>query len=107
MGGLPELRGVHSQWQDAVCAPGAAARIWREQPLCWTLEWAIHFDLLQVQPGVPFNMSAAGPEVKMAINIAVGDTDRKQDGDPNLGLRHEQWLSGERANRACVSEFAT
>jgi SSS family solute:Na+ symporter len=63
----------------------------------WTSEIAIDFDpMLELAPGVFWNTS--WPATTMGINIAIGDTDQPSEGDPEYGLRHEMWFSG---NKGC------
>jgi hypothetical protein len=47
------------------------------------------------------------PDTEMGINIALGDVDRPQDGDAKMGIRHENWFSGCRANRTHIVDFGT
>lgn len=71
----------------------------------WVGEWAIDFDLLRTRPGKPY--SATMPDTAMSINIALGDVDLPTDGDPKMGIRHEQWLCGDHAGRTHLCQFCT
>lgn len=69
----------------------------------YAVEWRVGFELLQLQPGRPYVSDM--PDTPVGLNIAVGDADRPQDAFTAFGLRHEQWWSGEAANRTQVREF--
>ena len=62
----------------------------------YAIEWAVDYSLLQITAGKPYMSDM--PDTEMGINIALGDVDRPQDGDPKMGIRHENWFSGCRAN---------
>jgi hypothetical protein len=69
----------------------------------WVAEWEISFELMQIEPGKPYQASM--PDTLMGINIAIGDVDTPAEGDPNYGIRHEQWPCGTKARRTDISEF--
>ena len=69
----------------------------------YAIEWAVDYSLLQITAGKPYTSDM--PDTEMGINIALGDVDRPQDGDPKMGIRHENWFSGSRANRTHIVDF--
>ena len=71
----------------------------------YVIEWAIDFELMQIEKGKPY--SPAMEDTVMGLNIALGDVDLPSQGDKNYGLRHENWFSGDRANRTRIVEFGT
>ena len=57
-------------------------------------------------PGVFFKPGAE--EVKMGLNIAVGDLDEKEKGTGNFGnFHHEDWFAGEKNKRTNLRQWGT
>jgi solute:Na+ symporter, SSS family len=73
----------------------------------YIIEWAISFDpCLEVKPGEFFK--PGDKEVRMGLNIAVGDLDEKSKGEGNFGnFHHEEWFAGERDKRTSLKEWGT
>ncbi len=73
----------------------------------YIIEWAIRFDpCLEVSPGRFFTPGTS--EVKMGLNLAVGDLDEKDKGTGNFGnFHHEDWFAGEKNKRTNVKQWGT
>ena len=73
----------------------------------YVIEWAVNFDpCLEVAPGV-FYSTAMG-DVKMGLNIAVGDLDEKERGEGNFGnFHHEDWFAGRPRTRTLRREWGS
>jgi SSS family solute:Na+ symporter len=73
----------------------------------YIIEWAVSFDpCLEVAAGRFFEPSDR--EVRMGLNIAVGDLDEKQKGEGNFGnFHHEDWWAGERDRRTQLRQWGT
>ena len=73
----------------------------------YVIEWAIRFDpCLEVSSGRFFTPSRS--EVKMGLNIAVGDLDEEDKGKGNFGnFHHEDWFAGEKNKRTNVKQWGT
>lgn len=73
----------------------------------YIIEWAVSFDpCLEIAPGKYF--SPGDSEVKMGLNIAVGDLDEKAKGAGNFGsFHHEDWFAGERNKRTNLRQWGT
>jgi SSS family solute:Na+ symporter len=73
----------------------------------YIIEWAVNFDpCLEIKPGVFFQ--PGDQEVKMGLNIAVGDLDEKEKGIGNFGnFHHEDWFAGERGKRTNLKQWGT
>ena len=71
----------------------------------YVIEWLVDYSLLQITAGHPYHSGM--PDTEMGINIALGDVDRPQDGDPKMGIRHENWFSGDRPNRTHIVDFGS
>ena len=73
----------------------------------YIIEWAIRFDpCLEVSPGRFFTPGTS--EVKMGLNLAVGDLDEKAKGKGNFGnFHHEDWFAGEKNKRTNVKQWGT
>lgn len=73
----------------------------------YVIEWAIRFDpCLEVSPGHFFTPGRS--EVKMGLNLAVGDLDEKDKGKGNFGhFHHEDWFAGEKNKRTNVKQWGT
>ena len=71
----------------------------------YIIEWAVKFDpCLETAPGVFFKPGAE--EVKMGLNIAVGDLDEKEKGEGNFGnFHHEDWFAGEKNKRTNLRQW--
>jgi SSS family solute:Na+ symporter len=65
----------------------------------YIIEWSIRFNpCFEVAPGRFFTPGAE--EVKMGLNIAVGDLDEKAKGEGHFGhFHHEDWFAGEKNKR--------
>jgi SSS family solute:Na+ symporter len=73
----------------------------------YVIEWAVSFDpCLEIKPGAFFTPSQQ--EVRMGLNIAVGDLDEKTKGEGNFGnFHHEDWWAGERNKRTHLRQWGT
>ncbi|MBC7289324.1 MAG: hypothetical protein H5T86_15050, partial [Armatimonadetes bacterium] len=73
----------------------------------YVIEWAVNYNpCLEVKPGV-FSSLEMG-DVKMGLNIALGDLDRKEDGKGNFGnFHHEDWFAGTPTGRTLKREWGT
>ncbi|MBX7209396.1 MAG: hypothetical protein K1X78_13845 [Verrucomicrobiaceae bacterium] len=73
----------------------------------YIIEWAVSFDpCLEAKPGVFFK--PGNTEVRMGLNIAVGDLDEKPRGEGSFGnFHHEDWLAGERNKRTNLRQWGT
>ncbi len=73
----------------------------------YVIEWSIRFDpCLEIAPGRFF--APGSSEVKMGLNIAVGDLDAKEKGKGNLGnFHHEDWFAGEKNKRTNLRQWGT
>ena len=73
----------------------------------YIIEWAVSFDpCLEVKPGVFFK--PGDQEVRMGLNIAVGDLDEKAKGEGNFGnFHHEDWFAGEKNKRTNLKQWGT
>lgn len=71
----------------------------------YIIEWAVSFDpCLEVKPGVFFK--PGDDEVRMGLNIAVGDLDEKSKGEGNFGnFHHEDWFAGEKNKRTNLRQW--
>lgn len=71
----------------------------------YIIEWAVQFDpCLEVRPGVFFQ--PGGQEVRMGLNIAVGDLDEPSKGVGNFGnFHHEDWFAGEKDKRTNLRQW--
>lgn len=60
----------------------------------YSIEWAVRFDpCFELSPGVYYNASSGATAV-VGMNVALGDVDTPEEGDPTYGLRHEMWWNG-------------
>ena len=73
----------------------------------YIIEWAVNFDpCLEITPGKFFTPGVQ--EVKMGLNIAVGDLDEKEKGTGNFGnFHHEDWFAGEKNKRTNLRQWGT
>lgn len=73
----------------------------------YVIEWAVNFDpCLEVAPGRFFTPGAM--EVRMGLNIAVGDLDEPEKGVGNFGnFHHEDWFAGEKNKRTNLRQWGT
>jgi SSS family solute:Na+ symporter len=73
----------------------------------YVIEWAIRFDpCVEIAPG-QFYSPALG-EVKVGLNIALGDLDTPAKGAGNFGnFHHEQWWAGAPHTRTQKNNFGT
>lgn len=73
----------------------------------YVIEWAVSFDpCLEIRPGAFFKPT--DHQVRMGLNIAVGDLDEKEKGEGNFGnFHHEDWWSGERNKRTHLRQWGT
>ena len=72
----------------------------------YIVEWAVSFNpCLELSPG---KFYSASQDATVGLNIAVGDLDRKEDGNGNFGnFHHEDWLSGGKTTRTHLRDFTT
>lgn len=84
----------------------AAAKVLPEGK-AYIIEWAVSFDpCLEISPGKFF--MPGDKEVKMGLNIAVGDLDEKEKGAGNFGnFHHEDWFAGEKNKRTNLRQWGT
>jgi SSS family solute:Na+ symporter len=73
----------------------------------YIIEWAVSFDpCLEIAPGV--FIKPGDQEVKMGLNIAVGDLDEKVKGAGNFGnFHHEDWFAGVKNKRTNLRQWGT
>ena len=73
----------------------------------YIIEWAVSFNpCLEVAPGRFF--TPGDTEVRMGLNIALGDLDEKEKGQGNFGnFHHEDWFAGERNKRTQLRQWGT
>ena len=73
----------------------------------YIIEWSIAFNpCLEMSPGKFFKPGEK--EVRMGLNIAVGDLDEKAKGEGNFGnFHHEDWFAGEKDKRTHVRQWGT
>lgn len=73
----------------------------------YIFEWSVNFDpCLEIALGKFFQPGDA--EVRMGLNIAVGDLDEKERGAGNFGnFHHEDWLAGKKDVRTQLREWGT
>jgi SSS family solute:Na+ symporter len=91
-----------AQRAATTASPGAAP----DGGSIFVFEWAIRFDpCVELRPGV-FYDPAMGP-TPIGINIALGDVDTPEEGDPVYGLRHEMWTNGTKTDRTMLYQFGT
>jgi len=71
----------------------------------YVIEWAIRFNpCLEISPGKFYSPEMG--EVRMGLNIAVGDLDEPEKGAGNFGnFHHEQWFSGRPHTRTDKREW--
>lgn len=71
----------------------------------YVVEWRIQPDpCLEVKPGAFWSASLG--EVRLGLNLAVGDLDRKEQGKGNFGsFHHEDWWSGGPKTRTDLADF--
>ncbi len=72
----------------------------------YIIEWAVRFDpCLEYAPGKFYDPAQ---DLTVGLNIAVGDLDRKEDGQGNFGnFHHEDWLSGGPKTRTDLRDWTT
>lgn len=72
----------------------------------YIIEWAVRFDpCLELAPG---RFYSASEDATVGLNIAIGDLDRKKDGNGNFGnFHHEDWLSGGKKTRTDLRDWTT
>lgn len=73
----------------------------------YVIEWSIAFDpCLEIASGKCFKPGDL--EVRMGLNIAIGDLDEEAKGAGNFGnFHHEDWFSGTKNKRTNVREWGT
>ncbi len=73
----------------------------------YIIEWAVSYNpCLEIKPGVFYSLKMG--DVKMGLNIALGDLDRKEDGEGNFGnFHHEDWFAGTPTGRTLKREWGT
>ena len=73
----------------------------------YVIEWCVHADpCLEVSPGVFWGPDLG--QVKMGLNIALGDLDEKDAAPENFGyFHHEDWWAGEKNRRTWLKQWGT
>ncbi len=86
--------------QEAVARPKAGGH-------GYVIEWAVKFNpCLEVAPGKFYSPRMGN--VKMGLNIAVGDIDTPEAGEGNFAnFHHEDWFAGRRNTRTLRREWGT
>ena len=80
---------TYQKWIVSRAMEGATSR----NGQVYSFEWAINFDpCLELRAGVFYTPTM--PVTTVGLNIALGDTDTSEEGDPVYGLRHEMWWNG-------------
>ena len=79
----------------------------RPQGKGYVIEWSVAFDpCLEIAPGKFYR--PGDEEVRMGLNIAVGDLDEKPKGDGNFGsFHHEDWFAGAKDKRTNLRQWGT
>ncbi len=95
---------TYRNWIDA----GAQEAVARPKPggHGYIIEWAVRFNpCLEIAPGRFYSPTT---DATVGLNIAVGDLDRKEDGQGNFGnFHHEDWLSGHKNTRTELRDWTT
>lgn len=101
----PEAWETYQKWilthaMDAVAKPKAGEK-------GYVIEWAISYaPCLEVEPGKFYSLELG--DVKMGLNIALGDLDEKERGEGNFGnFHHEDWFAGERDKRTLKRQWGS
>lgn len=101
----PSAWNTYQRWiltgaQEAVALP-------KPEGKGYIIEWAVKFNpCLEVAPGRFY--SVAMGDVKMGLNIALGDIDRPEDGVGNFAnFHHEDWFAGRPQTRCLRREWGT
>ena len=55
----------------------------------------------------PIEGSEETVAVRFNAEVRWHSVDRPQDGDPKMGIRHENWFSGDRPNRTHIVDFGS
>lgn len=101
----PQAFATYRRWIES----GAMTAVAKIEPggRSYVIEWAVKFDpCLEMSPGRFF--SPGSTEVKMGLNIAVGDLDEKEKGTGNFGhFHHEDWFAGEKNKRTQLRQWGT
>ena len=73
----------------------------------YIIEWAVSFDpCLEVAPGKFYSLEMG--DVKMGLNIALGDLDTPEAGAGNFGnFHHEDWFAGRPSTRTLRREWGS
>ncbi len=73
----------------------------------YVIEWAVRFDpCLEIASG-KFYAPELGDR-SVGLNIALGDLDRREDGEGNFGhFHHEEWFAGDPKLRTALREWGT
>lgn len=73
----------------------------------YVIEWAVSFNpCLEVTPGQFFGPGAK--EIRMGLNVALGDLDEKEKGKGNFGhFHHEDWFAGRKNTRTQLRDWGT
>ncbi len=100
----PEAWSTYSNW----IANGAQQAVAKPKPggHGYIVEWSVRFDpCLEIAPG---RFYSPDTEATVGLNIAIGDLDRKEDGQGNFAnFHHEDWLSGGKTTRTHLRDFTT
>jgi hypothetical protein len=83
----------------------------------YVIEWAVSFNpCLEIAPGTFFtpgdkartNKLVRAKEVRMGLNIALGDLDEREKGVGNFGhFHHEDWFAGRKNTRTQLRDWGT
>ena len=96
----------YQSWIESGKMQGAAkVAVQKKGANVWVAEWRIAFELMEIKPGQPY--SADMPDTHMSLNLALGDVDTPAEGNPDYGIRHEQWPCGTPGGRTNLCEFCT
>jgi len=73
----------------------------------YVIEWAISFDpCLEVDSGRCYSTDMG--DVKMGLNIAIGDIDTPEKGEGNFAnFHHEEWFAGRKSTRTLRREWGS
>lgn len=73
----------------------------------YILEWFVSFQAVVLEDGQPFSPTSNPADVRIGINVALGDVDDPAVGDKTFGFHHENWISGKKNTRTQLNELAT
>ena len=74
---------------------------------CYFIDWAVHFNPCVELAPVKLYSPALG-QVRVGLNISIGDLDAPEKGEDNFGnFHHEQWWAGLPHTRTQKNNFGT